>query len=408
MASGRWYDPVVVGGPTGSYAGRVGISNRLHVVVFTDTFFETNGIGSYYRTLLEWSRRTGDFDLTVLCPARNDLQNGNGTAGVVAVRPALSGRNPFYRDLTIGCFSASKLRDLIRRLPGRRVLHVATSGPLGAAATAVARQLGIPIVGCYHTDLNRCARLYGASILGQPGAWVGARIASLCDRLAYGRCQAVCVPSASAEATVKAFYAGPTTVIPNPVDVNRFRPSPTRAGRFRAKYCDNGRVLTVVVGRVAKEKNLDLVCELLASDERLQLVFVGDGPHAATLLHRWGARVTGFLNGKELLEAYQQADLFVQLSVNETFGMSLVEALACGLPAIVLRSQGLAATIPPGCGVDVVEQHELPSLADRCVSLVSDRTRYGESARAVREFVLTLASDAILPKFIQFHAAHAQ
>jgi glycosyltransferase involved in cell wall biosynthesis len=217
----------------------------------------------------------------------------------------------------------------------------------------------------------------------------------------------MCVPSSGARDAARRFFDGRIEIIPNPVDVERFHPGRARVGWFRDRYCANGSVLAAVVGRIAREKNLDLVCELLGKDERIDLVFVGDGPYADTLKRRWGVRVTGFLQGKDLVEAFQQADVLVQLSRTETFGLSLVEALACGLPAMVLRSQGFVERIPPRSGVEVLEQEELDSLADRCVNLVSNREEHNEHARRVRELVLDLDAKIVLPKFEEFHRSFA-
>ncbi len=383
-------------------------SGSLHIVVFTDTFFETNGIGSYYRTLLDWCRPIEGVRMTVVCPKCDEVDAASDYDNVIQVPSCIDCRNPFYRDLRIGYFFEHPLREIVKSLTGRLVMHIATAGPLGMASARMARKLKLPLVGCYHTDLNHYARIYGKSVFGAAGAWLGAKVALWCDKLSYGRCQAICAPSVTAEQTVECFFTGATKVIPNPVDVKRFRPAQSRSGRFRSKYCPNGRVLVIAVGRVAREKNLDLICELLGRHAGVQPVFVGDGPYAPALKKRWGAQVTGFLRGQDLVEAYQQADVFVQLSVSETFGLSFVEALACGLPALVLRSQGLAGSMSPESGVEVLEREELPTLADRCVSLVSDGERYCERSRRVRKFALQLGPDVVLPEFIEFHRAYTR
>lgn len=375
----------------------------MHVLVFTDTFFETNGVGSYYRTLLDWCRQEGKVRVSILCPLRDDLPMDEAGPEVIPVRPSINFLNPFYRDLTIGYYSRVLLRRIVNGLPGSKVVHIATSGPLGFAGAGVARRLQLPCVGCYHTDMNYYGRLYGKSVFGRPGAWLGERVTVVCDRLAYGRCDAMCVPTLTAEKSVSKFYRGPTRVVPNPIDVQRFRPAPSRSGAFRERYTGEGRVLVVAVGRVAREKNLDLIAELLSRDPRIDLVFVGDGPYAAELQARWGVRVTGFLYGESLLAAYQQADLFVQLSLSETFGLALVEALACGLPAVVLRAPGFASNLAAGRGVEILEREDLPALADRCVSLVRDADGHRERSRLVRKLVLSLSAEAVLPEFIEFH-----
>ena len=381
---------------------------NLQVVVFTDTFLETNGVGSYYRTVLEWSRKTEGIDVTVVCPTRDDLGGYQARDGVIPVRPAFPFRNPVYNHLTLGYFPQSKLGKIVNEIPSPKVIHIATSGALGFAAAILANRLKLPVVGCYHTDLQRYGKLYGRSLLGAPGEWLGGLIARFCDGLAYARCEALCFPSESAAETAKRFFHGRAELIPNPIDVDWFRPATSREGPFRERYSRNGNVLAAVVGRVAKEKNLDQICELLESDTRVDTVFVGDGPYAATLKHRWGARVTGFLHGEDLRAAYQQADVLVQLSGTETFGLSLVEALACGLPAIVRRARGFVETIPPDNGVEILEPAELGTLADRCVALVHDEQRHRDYSRKARKLALQCGTEAVLPRFKRFHETFAR
>lgn len=378
-------------------------SGEFHVVVFTDTFFETNGVSSYYRTLLDWCKGDVGMRATLICPYRGDLEMGPYGSNVIPVRASVQFKNPFYGDLTLGYFSQPLLKKVVANLTGPKVVHVATSGALGVAGANVGRKLGVPVVGCYHTDLPHYGRLYGESLLGRRGAWIGEQIALACERFAYSPCGAMCVPSVTAEAGVRRFFRGPTQVISNPVSLGRFRPASSREGAFRKRYGREGRALVVVVGRLAREKNLDLICELLGGDDRIQLVFVGDGPHAPVLKQRWNATVTGFLAGDELLGAFQQADVFVQLSQSETFGLALVEAMACGVPAIVLRSKGFVSTLTGESGVEVLEEDQLAELADRCVALASNGEEHARRSVRSRGFVESISADNVFPRFRAFH-----
>ena len=140
-------------------------------------------------------------------------------------------------------------------------------------------------------------------------------------------------------------------------------------------------MLAGVVGRIAREKNLDLFGQYLLSDRRINTVFVGDGPYADHLRRRWNATVTGFLHGDELAHVYRQADVFVQLSVAETFGLTLAEAMASGLPAIVLRSGGFVAKIPSGHGFEVVDREDRDSPGYPCLALLGVAARRGRAGR---------------------------
>lgn len=387
-------------------------AHRLHLIVFTDTYFETNGVGTFYRTMLRWCAKHPQYRLSVYCPHRDNAVERDAPDNVHPIRGSIQFANPFYKDLIAGYFPLRRLRQQVADIPGPKVLHIGTAGSMGATGAAIGRKLGIPQVGWYHTDLQAYGRLYGQSLMGRFGSWagrVGERVGEFasifCEKHSYSHCATINVAGESSVATVRKFYSGPILVNPCPLDMDRFRPAPTRAGEFRSRYNPHNRVLVVVVGRVAREKNLDQVCRLLADDSRINLVFVGDGPYAQALRRNWNARVTGFLHGDELLSAYQQADVLVQLSTSETFGLSLVEALACGLPAVVRRGPGFASTIPAGSGVEVLEESDLPALADRCVALVSDPQRHAAAAQLVRELVRPISTDVLFPRIMAFHEA---
>ncbi|MEK6674545.1 MAG: glycosyltransferase [Planctomycetota bacterium] len=374
----------------------------FRIVVITDTFFEVNGIGSYYRTLLDWCRRTRGGNYTIVCPRRDDLAQGDVADDVIPIDPAIPVPNWLYKDLPLGIYSTSAVCKVLKSIPGPKVIHVATSGMLGAAGARAARRLRLPLVGFFHTDL-RILRIYGRRLFSTFGEWAGSRVAYWADRLAYNRCQAVLAPSPTARDSVRKFYSGPVSMLPYPLNVDRFRPASTRTGGFRDRYGRDGTVLVAAIGRVAQEKNLDLICKYLDSDPRISLVIVGDGPYSDALRKRWNVRITGFLSGQDLVDAYQQADIFVQLSLIETFGFCVAEALACGLPSVVLRSTGLSATLPPESGVELLHESEIPELADRCVGFARDPKRHQEAAVRAREFALRYSPDVLIPQFIDFH-----
>lgn len=383
-------------------------NGALHVIVFTDSFLETSGVGTYYRTLLDWCRTTKEMRMTIVCPEPTRGQDYEPTEEVILLRPKMKCSFPLYPDVTVGYYAKSVLRNLIRSMSGTRVIHIASSGPLGIAAARMAREQGLPVVGCYHTDMRARGRIYGRRLLGPFGEWLGEKTLGYFDRLAYGRCDGIYTPSECAREMVRAAFPGKTEVIPYQVDVHRYQPSPSRDGWFRERYQKKKDLLAIVVGRVCKEKSVDELCRLLADDPRIALVFVGDGPESSAVRRHRDVEVTGFLQGKQLVDAYQQADVFVQISRSETYGLCLIEALSCGLPAVVLRAPGLAANLPPNCGVDVLEPAELPMLADRCVALVSNPDRYQDYARQARALALKSAAGSTLTQCLDFHKAFAR
>jgi glycosyltransferase involved in cell wall biosynthesis len=88
------------------------------------------------------------------------------------------------------------------------------------------------------------------------------------------------------------------------------------------------------VGRVSKEKNVEAFCEIENSDYKYIKIVVGDGPDLNRLKEKYKSDVMflGEFSGKQLADIYRTADCFVFPSKNDTFGVVLIEALACGVP----------------------------------------------------------------------------
>jgi glycosyltransferase involved in cell wall biosynthesis len=115
------------------------------------------------------------------------------------------------------------------------------------------------------------------------------------------------------------------------VDRSVFRPE------LRTKRA--GEVVLVCVSRVSKEKNLDDFCSLDYFGARK--IIVGDGPYRAELESKYpNVEFVGFKRGEELATYYANADVFVFPSRWETFGIVMIEAMACGTPVAAYPVQG--------------------------------------------------------------------
>ncbi|MCH7994629.1 MAG: glycosyltransferase [Planctomycetes bacterium] len=147
---------------------------ELQIVVFTDAFFETNGVGSYYKTLLGWCAERTGIRVTIICPERDDLVRGDIPKHVIPIRGLIQFRNPFYKDLVFGYYSQTKLRKIVESIERPKIIHIATTGLLGVGGARVARRLRLPCVGCYHVNTLEFTELYGSTSFGRVGGWVAA------------------------------------------------------------------------------------------------------------------------------------------------------------------------------------------------------------------------------------------
>src|SRR5204862_4093119 len=158
---------------------------------------------------------------------------------------------------------------------------------------------------------------------------------------------------------------------------------------FKRFWACNGEVRLLYVGRISREKDLDL---LAAAYRRLrneglpvQLFIVGHGPYSNAFAKSLPeAFFTGYLTGSDLAAAYASADVFVFPSTTDTFGNVILEAQACGVPVVVSDSGGPKELVEDKANGLITKSHDVDDFARAIRVLVTNpalRGRMGESAR---------------------------
>ncbi len=240
---------------------------------------------------------------------------------------------PTYPDIRLAVLPGRKLRRLI---DGFRpdALHIATEGPLGMAARGLAIKRGWRFSTAFHTRFPEYvqARIRLPAALSY--AWL---------RRFHNAGEGIMVATASLSEELA--RRGYRNIRPwsRGVDVGLFKPVP--ADPFEGL----ARPVFVCIGRVAVEKNIRA---FLSLDLPGSKVVVGDGPQRATLEREFpDVRFTGARYGEELSASYAGADVFVFPSVTDTFGLVMLESLACGTPVAAFPVTGpadLLAEAPVG------------------------------------------------------------
>jgi glycosyltransferase involved in cell wall biosynthesis/predicted metal-dependent phosphoesterase TrpH len=219
-------------------------------------------------------------------------------------------------------------------------IHVCSPGPIGIAGALVARGLGMPLIGSYHTELTAYAALRsGDSHLAQA--------MDLAVRTLYGACDLVLSPSPSSDETLGQLGIPASRIArwDRGVDCSRFDPS------LRGERPLPGELNVLYSGRITREKGADLLADAFLDaherDPRLHLVLAGGGPEEGRLRERLGAHATflGWQEGAELAKVYASADIFLFPSATDTFGQVILEAHASGLPVVAVAAGGPASLI---------------------------------------------------------------
>lgn len=350
------------------------------IAVFTDTYFDTNGIVSILERLERWglgARR----DITIVTASGDHEIRREGFVNLPAV---VEFDLPIYRDYKIHFPSCLSVLELAEK-EGYDLIHVTTPGPVGFSALLAARLLGIPLIGSYHTQIPEYARILSGSDQLERVLWEFVRYF-------YSQCERILAPSVLQieELAARGFARERLGLLRTGVDTDLFHPA-RRSEAFREKAGAKESLLLLYVGRVSKEKDLDLLPQTLnrlaAEGIPARIAVVGDGPYRAELEASLGSRAffTGILKGEDLATAFASADLFVFPSTTDTFGCVVLEAMASGLPIVVTDAGGARESVRDGKTGLVARARDAADFAEKALALArapEGRRAMGRAARA--------------------------
>ncbi|HEY2072122.1 MAG TPA: glycosyltransferase family 1 protein, partial [Gaiellaceae bacterium] len=352
------------------------ISRRPRALLFTDTFSEVNGVAGTMRRLAA-AAAEGTYAGTVVIAA-HDCE----VPGTVALPPDWSLPLPSYESLDLRFPLPT---DVLACIEEQRpdVVHVATPGPVGFCGLVVARLLGIPVVGSYHTELGPYALHLTRDLLV-------AEATEVYVDWFYGRCSTVLAPTTGVAEALESRGLSDVGVWGRGVDTELFSPA-RRDEALRARLLDGGGPLVLSVGRLSQEKRIGVLLDAFARISRARpdarLVVVGDGP-ARRELERTAPAGTVFVGearGPELAAYYASADLFCFPSTTDTFGQVLLEAGASGLPVVAAAAGGALELVAHENTGLLVPPEDPGLLAAALLELVESPTRraaYGAAGLA--------------------------
>ena len=261
----------------------------------------------------------------VVTTYKNIIANLPDWMTVDVIHPGLfdSFKVPFYKEIPFSLCSYAKMfkmieeRDVhLHKLGYDTKYHIATEGILGLQAKRVLEKLGIKYTTAYHTKFPE----FFKEMFGIPVMFTRWYFNWFHKNAKYVMC--------SSASNAKENSKWNSVVLGKGFD-SYFR--------FSEKYRDN-KVVLLYAGRVSKEKNLDAFCELdvsgcVAPTVEVIKVVVGDGPYKKKLQKKYpNIKFVGYKFGAELAQWYQSADVFVFPSKVDTFGIVILESMACGTP----------------------------------------------------------------------------
>ena len=220
---------------------------------------------------------------------------------------------PTYPDISLsilpGKLVAKKIKDF-----APDAMHIATEGPLGLSARAYAIKNRLPFSTAYHTRFPE----YVKARVGIPLSWTYTFL-----RWFHGPSMAVMAPTVVVKEDLEKYGFTNVVLWSRGVDLDVFKMQDSKA-------LNSAHPIFLYVGRVAIEKNINAFLELDLPGSKW---VVGDGPAMAGIKEKYSdINYLGVLQQHELAKVYAAADVFVFPSKTDTFGLVLLEAMACGTP----------------------------------------------------------------------------
>lgn len=298
-------------------------------------------------------------------------------------------------------------RSLIRTMDVVHVHHPFLSGSL---ALRYCRPRGIPVIFTNHTRYDLYTRAYLPvlpDVIGETA--IEAYLPAFCRA-----CDLVISPSPGMRDVLRRYGVDVhIEVVPNGVDLRPFRQA--EAGNLRAELGFSPEtVLLIYVGRLGPEKNLPFLLRSFAGAalayENIGLLLVGDGPERDNLEDRvqymkLTARVkfTGMIPYHELPNYMAIADAFVTASVTEVHPLTVIEAMAAGLPVLGIDSPGVGDTIEDGVTGYLVPEEDLAAFTAKMVRLITDQENRKRMAQQASQQVERYAIENTVQKMSELY-----
>lgn len=323
----------------------IAVQSSPRIALLADTFHEVNGAA---RTCREWEAFAQRHEIPFFCVrwgSHPGLCHERSVHTLELVRSRCAFRiDPDLRFDPLLHRALAPIEKALEQFQPE-VIHITSPGDLGIIGAILASRLKIPLALSWHTNVHEFAGRRISRLAG----WMGSRLSEFAarkterfvmDRLCwfFGRGTAIFAPNPELASMLRARTGKPVLPMGRGIDTKLFHPE-------RRQRDDDGLVLGCV-GRLMPEKNLRVLARVAAALGRsgitnFRFQISGAGSERPWLERNLPQAVfTGVLHGEFLAQAYANMDVFLFPSRTDTFGNVVQEALASGVPAVVMDTGG--------------------------------------------------------------------
>jgi len=377
----------------------------MNILMISDVYFpRVNGVSTSIATFRGSLAALGH---SVMLIAPDYPTAADEDAGIVRIPSRYLLLDPEDRILKAGEILSQEhqLRD--RRFD---LLHIQTPFIAHHVGVKLARRLGIPCVETYHTYFEEYLYHY---IPFLPKLFLKS-VARALTRRQCNQMDAVVVPSQAMHEVLDDYgVRAPVSEIPTGIEPGDLPPG------SRERFCsthgiDASRPMLVHIGRVAHEKNIAFLLDVLLAVRRVVpevlLVIAGEGPalvhlrrQALALGLERNIRFLGYLKrGPSLSDCYCAGDVFVFASATETQGLVLLEAMTLGVPVVSTAVMGTRDILAEGKGA-LVAGETVTDFADKVVRLLGDPVLRERLGREARDHAAGWSAEVMARRLVEFY-----
>ncbi|OGZ84042.1 MAG: hypothetical protein A2599_01025 [Candidatus Staskawiczbacteria bacterium RIFOXYD1_FULL_39_28] len=315
------------------------------IIIATDMWYpEVNGVVRATEMILPYLEKQG-FEVKIIHP------------GLFLSVPLF-----LYPEMRISFFTKRKIKKIIEDFKPD-FIHIVTEWTVGTAVRSVCLQKNLKFTASYHGNISKYAEFYAGIKSRLLFNFVYDRFRKFHKPAALNM---VCSDSLKEELEDHGFSN--LTICPMGVDSDLFRRnpnSPQQKNNFK-------KPVFAYFGRIAKEKSVEEFFECNLPGTKL---VIGDGPLRKKFENKYkkGTKFLGYKSGQDLVDWLSVCDVFVFPSRTETFGLVILEAMACGVPVAAHNVMGPKDIITSG--VDGILDENLEKAALACLGISRDKCR---------------------------------
>ena len=327
----------------------------MRVALFVETYLpEINGVVTHVKVLKDGLEKLGH-EVLVVCADVN-AKHHYIKDGILHC-PAMLSKRIYNYGLALPI--STKRKRLIKEF-NPDIIHIHTEFGVGFSGAMIARHLNVPLVYTLHTMYDE----YIYYIAPRPFIPLMTKVSHSYFKFLAKRANALTGPSKKVDEYCKSCGVDKNvSVIPNPVELDMFEPSninPVKKHEFRKKYnISDDTMLACFCGRLGHEKSVDVLIKFWAQtvtpQDNVKLMIIGEGPAKEgleELADKLGVKDTVIFTGRvehvDLPPYYAGCDCYITTSLSDTNSISMLEAMATGLPVLHLHDELNKGQIIPG------------------------------------------------------------